>query len=48
MDETPLTFDCPANRTVDQVSAKTVSVLTIGHEKYPLQVLWLILLMGIN
>lgn len=33
MDETPLTFDCPANRTVDQTGTRTVSVLTTGHEK---------------
>lgn len=33
MDETPLTFDCPPNRTVDEVGAKTITILTTGHEK---------------
>ncbi|KFM63799.1 Pogo transposable element with KRAB, partial [Stegodyphus mimosarum] len=33
MDETPLAFDSPANRTVDETGAKTVSVLTTGHER---------------
>jgi hypothetical protein len=33
MDETPVFFDLPANRTVDSVGAKTVAVRTTGHEK---------------
>ena len=33
MDETPLTFDLPANRTVDTRGTKTVMVKTSGHEK---------------
>lgn len=33
MDETPLTFDCPSNRTVDEIGTKTISILTTGHEK---------------
>ncbi|KAM3915673.1 pogo transposable element with KRAB domain [Leptodactylus fuscus] len=33
MDEVPLTFDVPSNRTVDVKGAKTVTVKTSGHEK---------------
>lgn len=33
MDETPLFFDCPANRTVDKTGTKTVSIITTGHER---------------
>ncbi|KAF8774264.1 Pogo transposable element with KRAB domain like protein [Argiope bruennichi] len=33
MDEVPLTFDCPPNRTVDTCGMKTVSVTTTGQEK---------------
>ena len=33
MDETPVFFDLPANRTVDCVGAKTVAVRTTGHER---------------
>lgn len=33
MDETPLTFDCPPSRTIDQIGVKAVPVLTTGHEK---------------
>ena len=33
MDETPVFFDLPSNRTVDCVGSKTVSVCTTGHEK---------------
>ena len=33
MDETPMTFDIPGNRTVHSSGAKTVLVKTTGHEK---------------
>ena len=33
MDETPMFFDLPSNRTVDSVGAQTVTVRTTGHEK---------------
>src|SRR6218665_1265677 len=33
MDETPMTFDLPSNRTVDSSGAKTILVKTTGHEK---------------
>lgn len=33
MDEVPLTFDCPPNRTVDTSGVKTVSLTTTGQEK---------------
>lgn len=33
MDEVPLTFDVPSNRTVNEKGAKTVSIKTSGHEK---------------
>jgi transposase-like protein len=33
MDEVPLTFDCPPNRTVDTCGVKTVSITTTGQEK---------------
>lgn len=36
MDETPLTFDSLANRAVDEVFTKIVSVLMTGHEKMSL------------
>lgn len=33
MDEVPLTFDVPSNRTVDLKGIKTVAIKTSGHEK---------------
>ena len=33
MDETPMTFDLPSNRTVNAAGAKSVLVKTTGHEK---------------
>jgi hypothetical protein len=33
MDEVPLTFDVPSNRTVDNKGAKTVTIKTSGHKK---------------
>jgi transposase-like protein len=33
MDETPMCFDMPGNRTLDKVGNKTVFVRTTGHEK---------------
>ena len=33
MDETPMTFDMPLNRTVDAIGNKTILVKTSGHEK---------------
>lgn len=33
MDEVPLTFDCPPNRTVSLKGEKTVSLVTTGNEK---------------
>uniref|UniRef100_H3A0T2 HTH CENPB-type domain-containing protein n=1 Tax=Latimeria chalumnae TaxID=7897 RepID=H3A0T2_LATCH len=33
MDETPMNFDMPSNRTVDSKGSKTVLVKTTGHEK---------------
>ncbi|XP_069593726.1 bromodomain testis-specific protein [Ranitomeya imitator] len=33
MDEVPLTFDVPSNRTVEAKGSKTVTVKTAGHEK---------------
>ena len=33
MDETPMTFDLPGNRTVNAVGEKTIMVKTTGHEK---------------
>jgi hypothetical protein len=33
MDETPLTFDVPSNRTVEVKGSKTVAIKTTGHEK---------------
>ena len=33
MDETPMTFDLPPNRTVNPSGAKTVMIKTTGHEK---------------
>ena len=34
MDEVPLTFDVPPNRTVDVKGAKTVAVKTSGMKKH--------------
>ena len=33
MDETPMTFDMPLDRTVDAIGNKTILVKTSGHEK---------------
>ena len=33
VDQTPLTFDMPANSTVDSKGTKSVSIMTTGHEK---------------
>ena len=33
MDEVPLTFDMPMNRTVDKKGSSTISIKTTGHEK---------------
>lgn len=33
MDEVPLTFDVPSNKTVDSKGTKSVTVKTSGHEK---------------
>lgn len=33
IDETPLALSSPTNRTVNETSAKTVSMLIIGYEK---------------
>jgi hypothetical protein len=33
MDETPITFDMPPNRTVNSAGAKTIMIKTTGHEK---------------
>ncbi len=33
MDETPMQFDLPGNRTVNAKGDKTVMVKTTGHEK---------------
>ncbi len=33
MDEVPLTFDCPPNRTVNKTGEKSISIVTTGHEK---------------
>jgi len=33
MDELPLTFDVPSNKTVDVESAKTIMIKTSGNEK---------------
>ena len=33
INEVPLTFDVPSNRTVDQKGVKTVTIKTSGHEK---------------
>ena len=37
MDETPMTFDLPGNRTVEVKGCKTVSVRTCGAENNTLQ-----------
>ena len=33
MDETPLTFDMPPNRTINSIGEKTVKIRTMGNEK---------------
>ena len=33
MDEVPLTFDAPSNKTVEVKGAKTVMIKTSGNEK---------------
>ena len=33
MDETPLTFDMPPNRTINNTGEKTVKIRTTGNEK---------------
>ena len=33
MDEVPLTFDVPSNKTVDVTGAKTIMIKTSGNEK---------------
>lgn len=33
MDEVPLTFDCPPNRTVNKQGEKTIPIITTGNEK---------------
>ncbi|KAF4795049.1 hypothetical protein TURU_096745 [Turdus rufiventris] len=33
MDEVPLTFDMPLNRTVERIGTSTVSVRTTGNKK---------------
>lgn len=33
MDEVPLTFDCPSNRTVSKSGEKSISIITTGNEK---------------
>ena len=33
MDEVPLTFDIPVNRTVEKTGTRTVSIRTTGNEK---------------
>ncbi|GBB83249.1 hypothetical protein RclHR1_01000005 [Rhizophagus clarus] len=33
MDETPVSFDLPANITVDELGARSVSIRTTGHER---------------
>lgn len=33
MDEVPLAFDCPPNKTVETTNAASVSIVTTGHEK---------------
>ena len=38
MDEVPLTFDIPVNRTVDKMGAHTVNIRTTGNEKLPFTV----------
>jgi len=35
MDEVPLTFDVPLNKTVDVKGAKTIMIKTSGNEKMP-------------
>ena len=48
MDETPMTFDLPSNRTVTTAGEKTVLIKTTGHEKLISQLFWHVLLMGQN
>ena len=33
MDETPMTFDLPASRTIDTKGNRTIQIRTTGHEK---------------
>ena len=33
MDETPMCFDLPGNRTIDHKGAKTIQIRTTGNEK---------------
>ena len=33
MDETPMTFDLPASRTIDTKENRTIQIRTTGHEK---------------
>lgn len=33
MDETPVSFDLPANTTIDELGARSISIRTTGHEK---------------
>jgi len=33
MDETPLTFDMPPNRTINNMGEKTIKIRTTGNEK---------------
>jgi hypothetical protein len=33
MDEVPLTFDLPMNRTVEKTGSSTISIKTTGHKK---------------
>src|SRR5579862_6279748 len=33
MDKTPISFDLPANTTIDELGARSVSICITGHEK---------------
>ena len=33
MDETPMFFDLPGNRTIDSIGKKTIQIRTTGHER---------------
>ena len=35
MDEVPVPFDMPANRTIEQVGADSVPIMTTGNKKHP-------------